>query len=418
MINANQFASATDNETLENAIRHRTADGIVVIPPRVSAVEPERDYWLLDKAVLLPENTTVILQNCTVKLSDACRDNFFRSANCGMGIDDPAPLQNIHLRGEGRCVLQGADHPRSTGDHSKVLKKPCPYEPEDICRLADWVPAERRQPDKLDFWDMHMHTYGTDAGKEGESQHGDWRNIGVLFANVSHFSIENITVREAHGWGISLEACSFGRVANIEFDACMSKVIDGLRHNIENQDGLNLRNGCHHITVTDITGHTGDDVVALTAIARAEGRPGGSVDSTHVMHEDWSRRESGIHDVIIRNVLAYSQLCLLVRLLPAGTQIRNVLIDGLVDTAPDEVNHWAALLLGEADSSYGVNRKDGLRNVIISNVLSQGDGVIVGGYLSDSVITNVTCCRPGRPVFTVQREDGLCNVTVSGLCEC
>ncbi len=203
MINATDFRGATDSETLERAIANRTPDGIVLIPPRESDIEPERAYWLIDRAVLLPENTTVVLQNCTIKLSDRCRDNFFRTANCGFGFPDPAPIRNVHIRGEGLCVLQGADHPRATGDSSKLQHRPCPHRPEDIIAIdADWVPEERKQSGKLDFWDVHNHSYGTDAGKEGESQYGDWRGIGILFANAKNFSIENICIVESHGWGI------------------------------------------------------------------------------------------------------------------------------------------------------------------------------------------------------------------------
>ncbi len=50
----------------------------------------------------MPENTTLILESCRIKLSDACRDNFIRSANCGMGIEDPLPIKNIHIKGVGR----------------------------------------------------------------------------------------------------------------------------------------------------------------------------------------------------------------------------------------------------------------------------------------------------------------------------
>ena len=180
MINVNDFSALTDNETIEKAIAHKQADGIVVIPPRQSHVEPERKFWLLDRAILLPENTTVILQNCTIKLSDRCRDNFFRSANCGIGIAYPERIRNIHIRGEGLCVLLGADHPRATGDGGKILANPCPYEMEDLCRLADWIPEERKRNGKLEFLERHDHTYGTDFGKAGESQKGDWRNIGIL----------------------------------------------------------------------------------------------------------------------------------------------------------------------------------------------------------------------------------------------
>ena len=62
MINVNDFKLLTDSETFDNAIKNRTPDGIIIIPPRVSDIEPERDYWLIDKAILIPENTTIILQ--------------------------------------------------------------------------------------------------------------------------------------------------------------------------------------------------------------------------------------------------------------------------------------------------------------------------------------------------------------------
>ena len=86
MVYVNDFKRISDNETLEAAIANVGRDGVVVIEPRVSDIEPERDYWLLDRAILLPENITVIVRNCMIKLSDRCRDNFFRSANCGMGV--------------------------------------------------------------------------------------------------------------------------------------------------------------------------------------------------------------------------------------------------------------------------------------------------------------------------------------------
>ena len=220
MVNANSFCGCSDSEILEKAIQNRQEDGIVLIPPREASLDPQRKYWLLDRAILLPENTTVILQNCKLKLSDRCRDNFFRSANCGFGFPDPAPIQNIHIHGEGLCTLEGADRPRATGDGSKRIHNPCPHLAQDICRIkADWVPAECSASGNLNFWDIHAHSYGTDAGTEGESQYGDWRGIGILFANVENFSIQNIRIVNSHGWGISLEACSFGTLRDISFDA-------------------------------------------------------------------------------------------------------------------------------------------------------------------------------------------------------
>ena len=130
-----------------------------MVIPRVNVQgEERREVWLLDSAILVRSNTTLELDNCRIKLSDRCRDNLIRSANCGLGITDIRPLQNIHIRGIGTVVLEGADHPRATGDSGKTLGQ---------------------------------RTYGTDAGKDGESQTGDWRNIGILLAFVENFSIQN-----------------------------------------------------------------------------------------------------------------------------------------------------------------------------------------------------------------------------------
>ena len=418
MVNANDFRCLTDSDTLERAVAGRTADGIVLIPPRVSDIEPERDFWLLDRAVLIPENTTVILQNCRIKLSDRCRDNFFRTANCGFGFPDPAPISNVHLRGEGFCVLEGADHPRATGDSSKLQHNPCPHRPEDIIAIdADWIPAERKASGQLTFLDVHDHSYGTDAGNPDESQYGDWRGIGVLFANAEHFSIENLHIRESHGWGISLEACSNGRISKIDFDARMSKEIDGMLMNMENQDGIDIRNGCHHIVISDITDETGDDLIALTAIVpdKVVFREGGSLCTTHVMHNDWSRRERDIHDIVIRNVIGFSYLCWLLRLLPANTRIYNVVIDGLIDARPAGHPNGGTMLLGDG-GLYGANQPESMAGITISNVVCcSSTAITLAGYMKDSVITNVVNRNPDTPTLRVVREDGMVNVFTSGL---
>lgn len=412
MINVNDYLKSTDSESFENAIAHREPDGVILIPPRMSDTDKERDYWLIDRAILLPENTTVIMQNATIKLSDKCRDNFFRTANCGMGIEFPKRIKNVHLKGMGSCTLVGADHPRATGDSSKILANPCPYETEDLCNLADWIPEERRSAEKIDFWDRHGHSFGTDAGTD-ESQYGDWRGIGVLFANVDGFSIENLRIVDSHGWGISLEECENGHIERICFDARMSKMIDGLRSNMENQDGIDIRNGCHDITISDISGRTGDDVIALTAIADEEYCKGGSLQSTHVMHNDWSRRERDIYNITIRNVVAYSNLCLIIRLLPAMSHIRNVIIDGVVDNTPENISHGATIALG-GDSGYGEILPDAMSGIVVSNVICNAKrGIIIGKGLHDSVISNIINKKKGTPLLS--GEENMVNVKTNNL---
>ena len=417
MINVNDFKGLNDNEIIENAIKNKGNDGIIVIPSRVSDIEPDRNWWLLDRAILISENTTIVLVNCKIKLSDKCRDNFFRTANCGTGIAFPEQIHNVHIKGVGNCVLEGADHPRATGDGSKIIANPCPYADEDLCKYAYWIPEERKQSGQLDFWDKHAYSYGTDAGKFEESQYGDWRGIGVLFANTDNFSIENIKIVTSHGWGISLEACTNGRVEKISFNACMSKEIDGMLQNMENQDGIDLRNGCHHIIISDITGRSGDDLIAITAIAIKDRGfiPGGSMKSTQVMHNDWTKCDKNIHDIIIRNVVGYS-LCSLIRLLPVETKIWNVVIDGVVDTSPDNIESSVGILLGDLDNSYGKNITDSMSNITISNVVcNRQDAISVDGYLSNSVISNITNRRKKCHALRVRRENGLKNVKINNL---
>ena len=50
-------------------------------------------------------------------------------------------------------------------------------------------------------------------------------------------------------WGISLEACENGRVEKIDFDANMSKEIDGMPQNMENQDGVDVLSFRRHVLV-------------------------------------------------------------------------------------------------------------------------------------------------------------------------
>lgn len=411
MVYTSDFAGNTDIEVIEKTIAAKDADNIVVIEAKRGGAP-----WLLDRAILIPENTTVIIRGCKIKLSDRCRDNFFRTTNCGIGIEEPEKIRNVHIKGEGGAVLEGADRPRATGDGGKILKNPAPHFEEDAIRVSDWIPEERRSSGKLEFMDVHGYTYGTDAGKETESQQGDWRNIGILFANVDDFSIENIKMVGSHGWNISIEAGTNGKIKNIEFCADMTKRLDGLVNNIENQDGIDIRNGCRNIIISDITGITGDDVVALTAIKDHRNRKGGSMCSSHVMGSDWSKRESDIHDIIIRNIHAETSLCWIVRLLATETYIYNVVIDGIVDMC-DERYHFGTLLFGEGDGGYGKNLPDCIHDVTVSNVIcaKNGRSINVAGYLANSVITNVVTKNKEHKPITVSRENGLNNVVTNNI---
>lgn len=389
----------SDNEYIDELIANRGLDGVVTLDKRSS--EDGRDFYLLDRAILLPSHTTLILNDCTLQLSDRCRDNFIRSANCGLGIKMPGRLSDITVKGIGQAILRGADHPRSTGDSSKRLAVPCPHNDKDLLALAPWVTEEEKKSGRLGFFTQHSHSYGTDVNNPEDTGSGDWRNLGILFANVDGFRIENIRIEESHGWAISVESCTHGVIRRIDFSANMCREIDGLAQNIENQDGIDIRNGCSYIDIADITGATGDDVIALTAIKR-EGNhyEAGSKTTTHVLSSDWTVRESGIHDVTIRRVRAHSSICWVVRLLAAGTVIENVAVEDITDTAP-ELHHSTILVGVGPGSRYGELLPRGLRNITIRNVEGNTRNTVdIQGYLADSELSEIRSGGTGAPVLT------------------
>lgn len=350
----------SDVERINAAILSAAGTGKrVVIPRHNCAGDGEREVWLLDSAILVHSDTVLELNNCHIKLSDCCRDNMIRSANCGVGITDIQPMRQIHIYGVGNVLIEGADRPRATGDSGKTL-------------------GER--------------TYGTDAGVAGEGQKGDWRNIGILLAFVESFSIRNVTMRDSHCWAVSLERCAHGTLRDMVFASTASKIIDGVEQTILNQDGIDLRLGCHDILIENVTGYTGDDLVAFTAIARADSIAGATASTMVSASEDRGEGRDDIRHIILRNVKGYSRgACQIVRLLnTSGMRMYDILLDGVMDTSPAEVQCRAAVKIGDHHYGSGVAPVGDTCRIIVNNVISRSQtAILIGGSLCDSMITNV-----------------------------
>ena len=367
----------SDSERINAAVREaQGAGGKVRIGRRKPDAVSERDYWLLDSAVLVPGNTVLVISNCRIKLSDRARDNWIRSANCIVGKPEVDWISNIHIIGEGLAVLEGADHPRATGDSSKNLR---------TAQFGGYVIRDGR---------VLRETYGTDEGKEGENQYGDWRNVGILLSRVDGFSIRNLTLKNAHSWSVSLEYCRRGHVGELNFQADEYPVIDGRKVTWLNQDGLDLRNGCRDITVENITGHSGDDLVALTAMGSAP-RPAGTTDSMHFCGGDPDIREQDVFNILIRNIRGYSTgKHFLVRFLnQRGVRMHDILLDGVLDTSPAGHCGEAAVKIG--DVNYGGPAKPGeTARFHIGNILTRArHAFILGAPLADSMISDVLLVR-------------------------
>jgi hypothetical protein len=370
-VTPNEF-EGTDAERINRAIEAAASAGCRVVIPRANITGGRRrEVWLLDSAILLRDHTTLELDNCRLKLSDRCRDNFMRSSNWAPGSDDVPPMQDIHIRGIGTAVLEGADHPRATGDSAKRL-------------------GER--------------TYGTDAGVAGEKQTGDWRNFGIFLASVERFRIENITVKDSHCWAVTLERCAHGILRDLAFDSSGFKTIDGVRRTILNQDGIDLRMGCHDILIENITGQTGDDLIALTAIPRP-GKPAGATgDIRHVVMRNIKGHCRGGHHIV--------------RLLNTpGVRMYDVLLDGLIDTSPVEMRCKAAVKIGDTAYGGGIAPLGDTRRVIINNVISRAmHTILIGGSLCDSIISNIVrIAGDGDAVTVASGPQYVRNVTISNV---
>lgn len=382
-ITPNDF-EGTDVERINQAIEAAVAEGGRVVVPRLNLGGGQRrEVWLLDSAILLRSRTTLELDNCRIKLSDRCRDNFMRSANCGLGITNIQPLQAIHIHGIGSAVLEGADHPRATGDSGKTLSVG-----EAIRPQQRWIPK----------------SYGTDAAVAGESQTGDWRNIAILLALVEGFSIENIAICDSHAWALSLERCAHGTLRNLAFASSQRRVIDGTPQLILNQDGIDLRVGCHDITIENITGHTGDDLVALTAIPH-KNKVAGTLGSTEVSGSvEGPPGADDIRKVTLKNIRGY---CAgghhIVRFLNTpGVGLHAILLDGLVDTSPANIQDRAAVKIGDRAYGGGIAPLGTTSRLVISNVVSKAkSAILIGGSLCDSVLDNITHAGPVNEAVSV-----------------
>jgi len=385
-VTPNDF-SGSDVERINQALAAAAGTGLRVVVPRCNrAADGDRDVWLLDSAILIPGDSTLELDNCHLKLSDRCRDNMIRSANCGLGIADIQPLRGIHIIGRGNVLLEGADRPRATGDSGKTL-------------------GER--------------TYGTDAGVDGESQTGDWRNIGILMAFVEDFSLEHLAMQDSHCWAISLERCAHGTLRDLSFASSGVKTIDGVKQTILNQDGVDLRMGCHDVLIENIAGYTGDDLIALTGIPRADSVAGG-LGSTMV--SSLCPRGEGADDIrhiIIRNVRGYCRGGHhIVRLLNTpGVRMHDIVLDGLVDTSPAGMRCKAAVKIGDHHYGGGMAPLGDTSRIIVSNVISRSEHTImIGGSLCDSVLSNIIRHdMPGEAVTLVAGPESIRDVTCANV---
>ncbi len=359
----NMYSKGSQSERIQKAINEAKNTTGKVIIPRYDAVT-KTDVWLIDQAILLPGNFELELNNCKIKLSDKCRDNFIRSANAGLGITNIEPLKNIKITGKGNVLLEGANNPRATGDHNKTLSK---------------------SPDGFG------QSYGSDADKPNENQKGGWRNHAIILAHVDVFEISGIVLKDYHAHGLVLERCSNGVVKDITFDVRQAINVAGTDRQVLNQDGLGVRFGCKNITIANCKGKSGDDFIniGLTDTGVEAGKENVNVVSGSVYRGEIDN----ISNIYLQNWQDfYSISHRAIRIMPIGKlRIRNVFIENMIISplskqglVVEHTSNIKGLFVRNIITHYPVKAK-GISEASFRDIFYIGNGAPIDVEQSDSV---------------------------------
>ncbi|MDA3926155.1 MAG: hypothetical protein PF904_15775 [Kiritimatiellae bacterium] len=328
-ISPNDVAGSTDSDRIEAAIAAAVTSGEneVVIPENNQRTG--QDIWLIDRAILLPSNLRLVLDDCLVRLSPGTQDNIIR--NTGTMEIPMVANTNITIVGQGNAVLSGGT-------------------------------------------EVHFDPPGDKSG---------WRTIGILLYNTQNFDLKSFTMEETQAWAISMEnGCAYGSVSNITFSNTTPYI---------NQDGVDVRKGCHHITIQDIFGITGDDSVALTGLRSSLD---GSVTSRMQVGDAYPAASDDIHDIIVRNVRTYMVGGNhTVRLLNHdGIKLYNISISDVYDlSVSGQVRAAAGLKIGDVNySTLALNQLGETYNIFATNINSRATSVVlIQGTLQDAVLCDL-----------------------------
>lgn len=354
-VNANDTVRENDSKSIKAAISEAKSCGLNrVVIPRLNKRTGE-EKWIIEETIDLPSDIEVLIDDAYLVLATGKYLNMFRAVaeHTEYGSTVDKALRNITLRGTGRATLDGGEY-NGLGEKNAKAK-------------------------------------GLDI----------YLNTTLLFFNVDGLVVENISVINQRWWGITNVYVRNARYSNIRFLADFSRVDEnGVHHPdeyperydevyVKNADGIDLRIGCHDFLIENITGFTGDDSVALTALGTGEKNRGMVVEGL----------DSDIHDVKIRNVVTDSY-CANIRLLGGnGHKLYNIDIDGVASLLSDkrtadhcfDMRNNSTVRIGDFNYTTDYSGVDDVKNISIRNISSEAAcAVTLCNGMSDLLIENVT----------------------------
>ena len=317
-INANSYKHLeSDSKMIQAAIDEASLSGKSVLIPKYNE-RTGRDIWNIAETLYLHSESVILLQNCHLRLADGAVCHMFSNSNAKkpIALTEEGTQRNITIQGIGKALLDG-------GIHNGI------YEDNGISRKV-----------------------------VKPSEHKAYENCMCYFQKVENLKIDNITVKDHRYWAIALFTTTYSRISNIHFISSS---------NVPNQDGIDLLKGCHDCIIENITGYTGDNMVAL--LATADDIYGDVVNNV---------REGDVYNITVRNIMAHSVGgCSIVRLLcHDGYKIYNIRIDNLIETSP-----WS-----EKDSNVAPNPDLNITTDSEGNIIRRHLTVGEEGYRCESAI--------------------------------
>jgi len=325
---------ANDSQTIQNAIAAAEADGSRrIVIPRYNA-RTDKNEWRIPVAICVPSHFTIVLDNCYMVQETGVYDQMFTNSNTrnpALAKTPEGHQEDISILGRGNVILDG-------GVHNRMLEK------------------------------THRNLFPGDTGM--------FPNTMFFWVNVSNLHVEDIHIENQRWWAMTHTCCTDVFLKNLDFYA--------IPH-VTNMDGIDLRVGCSNFTIENITGRTGDDTLALTALATEQ--------RWHVDGFD-----NDIHDVKIRNMKSDPYTQYVVRLLNQdGSQIYNLDMDTLMDVSDYTTKKRCGTCLCIGSPYYFKERPvqlGELRNVTARNITTRGgDGILLGGTAQNIHLSNIKTYR-------------------------
>ena len=345
-------ANLTHSEIIKDCL-----DFTSIFPERV--VIFDTIDWYIDEAILLPPNTTIIVDGVKIKQNDNVFDNIFRGDNLEIDPNDPYgyPLNidtigNIYIYGINGAVLEGPD-----------------------VNVEMEHPTLGLQEAVGDFW--------------------GWRTLQISFSKCENFEISGFGFEKTRCWAMSFDKCTHFKVYDID-----------VKSNVKNGDGVNVRFGCHDFEVYNITGSTSDDSVALNTI---DYFPSGSyvypMEPSAFENDSLPSEDLHIYNGYVEKVHTTGQHHGVICLANSGRKIFDVLINDIKEPTPS--NRESVVIIYSGYGS-GYNAND-ISRIRINNVLSKGatHAVQITHKVDDVWVNKVTQERPDGNVSTIANMDGV-----------